>query len=119
MIFTERERRRAIQNVSKGSAETRDVDDSRLQVRLQWTGWDLAGMAAGFLLALLIPVALSRGRIFWEDEMLGWMLLRDPSWRHMLFAYNQGADGGGFSFYLLGHAWFAVFGQPALGWRLP
>ena len=85
---------------------------------MDWRGWDGVGIAAGVLLTVAITVVLSRGRIFWEDEMLGWMLLRDPSWRHMLFAYNQGADGGGFSFYLLGRAWFDVFGPSALAFRL-
>ena len=50
--------------------------------------------------------------------MLGWMLLRDPTWRHMIFAYKQGADGGGFSFYLLGRAWLGVFGPSPLAFRL-
>ena len=75
-------------------------------------------MAAGFFFTLTITCVLSRGRIFWEDEMLGWMLLRDPSWRHMLFAYNQGADGGGFLFYLSGRGWLRLFGPSELSFRL-
>ena len=82
------------------------------------TRWDLAGMLAGCLYALAITGVLSRGRIFWEDEMLGWMLLRDPSWRHMLLAYNAGADGGGFTFYLTGRAWLHLFGPSELAFRL-
>ncbi len=75
-------------------------------------------MLAGFCFALAITCVLSRGRIFWEDEMLGWMLLRDPSWHHMLFAYNEGADGGGFLFYLLGRGWLHLFGPTELSFRL-
>ncbi len=82
------------------------------------TRWDLIGMLAGFLLVLAITVVNSRGRVFWEDEMLGWLLLRDPSWTHMIRAWNLGADGGGFSFYLLGRAWFRLFGDSALAFRL-
>ncbi len=82
------------------------------------TRWDLGGVAAGLLLTFAITGVLSRGRIFWEDEMLGWMLLRDPSWHHMLFAYNRGADGGGFSFYLLGRGWLQLFGSSELSFRL-
>ena len=89
---------------------------NRLRNRL--TGWDLAGMLAGLVFALILTSVLSRGRLFWEDEMLGWMLLRDPSWRHMLFAYQQGADGGGFLFYLLGRGWFHLFGPSELSFRL-
>lgn len=75
-------------------------------------------LALAFLYTLLLTAVLSHGRIFWEDEMLGWMLLRDPSWHHMLFAYNHGADGGGFSFYLLGRAWLSLFGPSELAFRL-
>lgn len=82
------------------------------------TRWDFAGMLAGFLFTLTVAALLQRGRIFWEDEMLGWMLLRDPSWRHMLMAYNAGADGGGFTFYLTGRAWLHLFGPSELAFRL-
>ncbi|MGI4830049.1 MAG: ArnT family glycosyltransferase [Janthinobacterium lividum] len=86
--------------------------------RSSLTRWDLAGMLAGFLFTLIVAAVLQRGRIFWEDEMLGWMMLRDPSWRHMLLAYNAGADGGGFTFYLTGRAWLQLFGHSALAFRL-
>ena len=82
------------------------------------SGWDYAGMLTGFLWTLAVAAILSRGRIFWEDEMLGWMMLRDPSWHHMLLAYNAGADGGGFTFYLTGRAWLHLFGQSELAFRL-
>ncbi len=75
-------------------------------------------MSAGFMLTFAVTCILSPGRIFWEDEMLGWMLLRDPSWHHMVFAYNSGADGGGFLFYLLGRGWFWLFGPSELAFRL-
>ena len=79
---------------------------------------DAACMTAGFLFTLLISFVLSRHRIFWEDEMLGWMLLHDPSWRHMIWAWNHGADGGGFTFYLAGRFWFALFGASNVAFRL-
>ena len=75
-------------------------------------------MAVGFLLCLMIAYTFGRHRIFWEDEMLGWMLLRDPSWSHMITAWKLGADGGGFTFYLLGRGWFALFGASDLSFRL-
>ncbi len=75
-------------------------------------------MLAGFLLTLAATVVLSRGRIFWEDETLGWMLLHDPSWRHMVTAWKMGADGGGFFFYLTGRLWFFLLGASDLSFRL-
>ncbi len=75
-------------------------------------------MLAGFFLTLLVTCVLSRGRIFWEDETLGWMLLHDPSWQHMVQAWRTGADGGGFFFYLTGRGWFRLFGSTDLSFRL-
>lgn len=74
-------------------------------------------MGLGFGLNLLVSYLLSRGRIFWEDEMLGWMLLRDPSWHHMVSAWKMGADGGGFAFYLTGRLWFRLFGPSEVSFR--
>ncbi len=75
-------------------------------------------MAAGFAFCLLLSWLLARGRMFWEDEMLGWMLLTDPSWRHMAAAWKAGADGGGFAFYLSARAWLHVFGPSEIAFRM-
>lgn len=82
------------------------------------TGRDYAGMLSGLLFTLGVTVINSRGRLLWEDELLGWVLLRDPSWTHMIHAWNLGADGGGFSFYLFGRLWFAIVGASPLTFRL-
>ncbi len=75
-------------------------------------------MAVGFAFTLFLSAALGHGRIFWEDEMLAWMLLTDPSWHHMVAAWRMGADGGGFAFYLLGRAWLHLFGPSEVAFRL-
>jgi hypothetical protein len=54
----------------------------------------------------------------WADEVLGWTLLTDPSFRHMIHAWREGADGGGLPFYLLGRAWFRFFGSSTISFRL-
>jgi hypothetical protein len=79
---------------------------------------DVPCLLAGILLILCISVSLGYGRIFWEDEMLGWMLVRDPSFHHMVTAWNMGADGGGILFYVTARAWFAVFGPSEMSFRL-
>lgn len=84
----------------------------------QLSALDLAGILLGVLLIATLTCVLSSGRIFWEDEMLGWMLLHDVSWSHMIQAWKAGADGGGFSFYLLGRVWFYLFGSSELAFRL-
>ena len=70
------------------------------------------------LLLISVPLYCARGRIFWEDEMLGFLLLRDPSFHHMITAWLQGADGGGFSFYLTGRLWFDLFGSSVRSFRM-
>lgn len=80
--------------------------------------WDALLMACGFGLTLLVSALLGQGRIFWEDEMLGWMLLHDPSWHHMLAAWRMGADGGGITFYLTGRLWFWIFGASEVSFRM-
>lgn len=80
--------------------------------RIDWL-W----MLLGFSLCIVVSYLFGYKRIFWEDEMLGWMLLHDPSWRHMLEAWNRGADGGGFTFYATGRAWFLSFGASEVSFR--
>ncbi len=72
----------------------------------------------GFFFAVTVSLVLGRNRIFWEDEMLGWMLLTDPSWHHMIRAWKLGADGGGFSFYATGRLWLDLFGASAIAFRM-
>lgn len=82
------------------------------------SGVDLLGMLFGLLLCQSISYIFARGRIFWEDELLGWMLLRDPSWRHMIAAWKLGADGGGFAFYLTARTWLHLFGPSEISLRM-
>jgi hypothetical protein len=91
---------------------------STFLVRHNLTRGDLLGMSIGFLLCLVVSYALGHDRIFWEDEMLGWMVLTDPSFHHMITAWKLGADGGGFSFYLSCRMWFHIFGPSEASFRL-
>lgn len=54
----------------------------------------------------------------WSDEILGWVLVTDPSWHHMLAAWRLGADGGGLFFYLLARLWLSLLGASAAHFRL-
>ena len=83
-----------------------------------FNNWDWFFLAFGICLTVAITLRSGAGRILWEDEVLGWMLLIDPSWRHMIFSWNHGADGGGFLFYLTGRAWFRLLGASTLSFRL-
>ncbi len=95
-------------------AAIRPARTRRTQLGWQDVGW----LSLGVLFTLTISYVFGRGRIFWEDEMLGWMLLRDPSWHHMVQAWRLGADAGGFAFYLTGRAWFLLFGASEVSFRM-
>ncbi len=79
-----------------------------------------ASLAAFCLLCfpLLLSLFLSRHRIMWSDELFSWMLVTDPSFRHMLQAWNVGADGGGVLFYLVARLWLDLFGHTVAALRL-
>ena len=76
-----------------------------------------------FLLLAIVAYSLvfahfcAHGRIFWEDEMLGSVLLKDPSFSHMIAGWRHGDDGGGLAFYLTGRAWFLIFGSSVGSFR--
>lgn len=102
-----------------GRDELQDEETSRLASGVPGLNWrDGVGISLGVLLTLAICYVFSHGRIFWEDEMLGWMLIHDPSWHHMIEAWKVGADAGGISFYLTGRAWFAIFGGSEISFRM-
>jgi hypothetical protein len=84
----------------------------------QWTRADLTCVALGFPLLLALAAAMGHQRIFWEDELLGWLMLRDPSWSHMLAGWLHGVDGGGILFYITGRLWFHLFGQSVGSFRM-
>jgi hypothetical protein len=56
----------------------------------------------GVCITFAISLRIGLGRLMWEDEVLGWLTLRDPSWRHVLYSWLHGADGGGALFYISG-----------------
>src|SRR4051812_32638803 len=85
---------------------------------LKLTRTDAVLIFAGICLNYAIAILTTTGRLFWEDEVLGWMQLKDSSWSHMIYSWKSGADGGGFSFYLTGRLWFHLFGASPLSFRL-
>ena len=84
----------------------------------RWCRADYFCVPLGALLTLTLAAAMGHNRIFWEDELLGWMMLRDPSWQHMLLGWLRGVDGGGILFYITGRLWFHIFGPSVLSFRM-
>ena len=97
----------------------RPITLKKVMTRDNWTGRraDIACLLVGVCLTFAVSLRLSAGRLLWEDEMLGWVMLRDPSWKHMVYSWLHGADGGGAFFYLTGRLWFMSFGDSNLSFR--
>ncbi len=78
--------------------------------------------ALGILLSaaslLLLSWLHSRHTIFWSDEIMGWLVLRQPTLRQLLHAWWAGADSSGIFFYLFARPWLALFGASSLALRL-
>jgi len=83
-----------------------------------WKFRDTAMLLGSILLLFAVALWCEHGRIFWEDEVLGWTLLNDPSFNHMIASWVHGADGGGISFYLTGRLWLKLFGPSMAAFRL-
>ena len=84
----------------------------------QFSVWDYILISVGVCLTFAVTLRFSAGRLMWEDEVLGWMLLNDPSWHHMLQSWKHGADGGGLVFYITGRLWLSSFYHSVLAFRL-
>ncbi len=78
--------------------------------------WTLVLLLAAFLFGLCW--FRSRTRLFWADELYGARVVGDPSFRHMLTGWRDGADGGGLVYYLLARLWTRLFGLNELTFRL-
>lgn len=84
----------------------------------RWTRADWVYLALGCILTFVLAATMGHKRIFWEDELLGWLMLRDPSWKHLLDGWLHGVDGGGILFYITGRLWFRIFGPSVVSFRM-
>jgi uncharacterized membrane protein len=62
--------------------------------------------------ALLSPM-----KYFWCDEVFSWTVVSDQSFRHMVAALSQAADGAPPFFYLIARTWSRAFGTGELALR--
>jgi hypothetical protein len=104
-------------NASSASPDFVSPDGAALARRFQYDVPDFLCIVAGVCLTFAISLRLGLGRLLWEDEVLGWSMLRDRSWRHMFYSWQHGADGGGALFYITGRLWFLLFGDSNLSFR--
>ena len=69
--------------------------------------------------SLLISCLLISGKkFFWNDELLSYYLLSDPSFAHMLGAFHDKINNTPPLYFILGWLWVRVFGATELSLRL-
>jgi hypothetical protein len=71
---------------------------------------DAIGISLFCVLLLIVSYFRSRHCMFWSDEIMGWFVLRQPTWHDLLHLWNAGIDSSGIWFYVLGRPWVAIFG---------
>ena len=76
----------------------------------------LIGAAAISLFASC--VLTSSRKLFWNDEIITWVVTGDVSIRHMLWAVAHGCDGAAPLYHLLLRGWESVAGRSILSLRL-
>ena len=82
------------------------------------------GLGDAVVLTLMVGLYLfaswfrSKGNIFWSDEIMGWLVLRQDTWSNLIHTWWAGIDSSGIFFYLFGRPWLALFGASELSIRL-
>lgn len=87
-----------------------------LKRRLDWK--DALLLVAAVACVLFMSWFRSRNRIFWSDEIMGWLVLRQDTWAHLLRVWWGGIDSSGIFFYLLGRPWLSIFGATEVSLRM-
>jgi hypothetical protein len=77
----------------------------------------------GLLIALVIAAFFfltwfRRHGIFWDDEIMGWTTLIQPTWPQLIRVWWSGVDSSGLWFYVFARPWLQIFGWTELSLHL-
>ena len=94
----------------------RDTGDSRL-APAPLSRYD------GLLLILCVAMFFfitwfRRHGILWNDEIMGWTTLDQPTWHDVIRVWWSGVDSSGFFFYVFARPWLQLFGWTELSLHL-
>jgi hypothetical protein len=73
---------------------------------------------AGALALTVAGLIVAPRKWMWYDEVLTYLLVTDPSWRHMMAAIAGGAEAAPPLYHVLARGWAAAFGAAPLSLRL-
>jgi hypothetical protein len=79
---------------------------------------DAFGISIGIVLLMIASYLRSRHRMFWGDEIMGWFVLKQPSFSSLLHVWYGGMDSSGIFFYVFGRPWMALFGSSEVSLRM-
>ncbi|MBW4037939.1 MAG: hypothetical protein HIU91_03520 [Acidobacteria bacterium] len=81
------------------------------------TRTDYIGIAFLTAFFLIFSYLRSRDRMFWGDEIMGWLVLKQPTLHSQLRLWQTGFDSSGIWFHVLGRPWIAIFGASEVSLR--
>ena len=70
------------------------------------------------LVMIIFCLVVSPQRTFWNDEVFSWFFVADPSFSHMLQAFNDKLNNTPLFYFALGWGWSQLFGASELSLRL-
>ena len=79
---------------------------------------DYFGMAAFVFLMLIMSYFQSRHRMFWSDELMGYLVIREHSFARMIHNWQLGLDSSSLFHMVCGRWWMELFGPTELSLRL-
>lgn len=103
---------------SPGRAQEIGATPQPKPMRAQLGPWDLGLLAAASLSLTVNCVLISGKKPFWNDELVAWFPITDPSVGHMLRALANGVDGAPPLYHILARLWLAIWGKSELSLRL-
>jgi hypothetical protein len=78
---------------------------------------DLIGIILLVAALFVLSYFHSSHRMFWSDEIMGLLVLRQPNWHSLMHLWDAGIDSSGIWFYVLGRPWISLFGASEVSLR--
>jgi hypothetical protein len=97
--------------------DTNDNTESNTSAPARLGYPDAIGILLLSVLLLSLSYFRSRHRMFWGDEIMGWLVLKQPDWKSLLHLWDAGIDSSGIWYYVFGRPWIALFGASEISLR--
>jgi hypothetical protein len=97
--------------------DTNDTTESNTSAPARLGYPDAIGILLLSVLLLSLSYFRSRHRMFWGDEIMGWLVLKQPDWKSLLHLWDAGIDSSGIWYYVFGRPWIALFGASEISLR--